>query len=106
MPDTADHRAEMFLLGRERQNAGLPVWDKQIDLRGVFHNDSMSFEERRDAVVRRLRASVWLAGRDEFDRLVEIVDNLAAAEDTAEFAGWWDELYDDADCDRVWITTR
>jgi hypothetical protein len=106
MPDSVEHRVEMFRLARERLAAGLPVWDKTLDMRDVFHNDAITFEERRDAIVRRLRSSAWLKGRDEFDRLVEVVDNLADAEDTTEFNGWWSELYDLADYERVWIKTR
>lgn len=106
MPDTADHRADMFLLAPRRRTAGKPVWEHTIDLSDVFHNDQLTFEQRRDEIVRRLRAHRWVADRDEFDDLVEIVDNLADAADTEEFDGWWSDLYDHADYDRVWIETR
>jgi hypothetical protein len=66
----------------------------------------MTFEERRDAIVAVLRGSAWLKGYDEFDWVPEIVDNLADASDADEFDGWWDELYDMADTDRVWIAIR
>jgi hypothetical protein len=105
MPDTADHRAEMFSLAHQRRAAGLPLWERTVNLREVFHNEEMTFEQRRDAIVRILRASPWLAGRGEFDALVEIVDLLADACDAEEFDGWWSELYDHADYDRVWIAT-
>jgi hypothetical protein len=73
----------------------------------VFHNDQMTFEQSRDAIVARLRKSPWITERDQsgFDELGDIVDNLADAEDTKEFDGWWGELYDYADRDRVWIAT-
>lgn len=106
MPRSADHKAAMFQLAQERRAAGKPSWEHRINLSGVFHNDAMSFEEKRDAIVRALRNSTWLKGKDEFDSAVEAVDGLAGAEDTEEFDGWWDELYDYADFDRVWITTR
>lgn len=106
MPDSADHRAEMFLLARKRTAAGLPVWDRKISFADVFHNEDMTFEQRRDAIVARLRGSSWLKGRDEFDNIVEAVDGLAGAEDAGEFDGWWDEIYDIADEERVWIETR
>lgn len=106
MPRTVDHIVETHRLARQRVAAGLPSWAHRIDVSDVFHNESMTFEEIRDAVVARLRASLWLAGRDEFDPVVEVVDNLADAEDTAEFDGWWDDLYDAADMYRVWIRTR
>lgn len=106
MPATPDHKAEMFLLARQRQAAGLKSWAQKIDLSAVFHNEELGFIEKRDAIVRILRASKWVKDADEFGRLVEIVDNLAEVEDEDEFDGWWDELYDEADYDRVWITTR
>jgi len=37
--------------------------------------------------------------------LDEIADGLAFADDTEEFDGWFDELYDMADYDRAWIKT-
>lgn len=81
------------------------VWAETISLRDVFHNDDLTFEERRDTIVRRLRASRWIRQRDTdgFDELGEIVDNLADADTVREFDGWWAELYDHADRDRIWI---
>ena len=106
MPQTVEHKVEMARIARKRIAAGKPVWDRKINLSGVFHNTDMSFEERRDAIVRILRASTWIKGLDEFDNAMEALDGLADAEDTEEFDGWFDELYDCADADRVWITTR
>jgi hypothetical protein len=106
MPDTVEHRVEMHQLARQRVAAGLPVWDRKINLADVFHNEAMSFIEIRDAVARRLRASTWLKDRDEFDELVEAVDNLAEAEDAQGFDEWWSVVYDHADADRMWINTH
>lgn len=103
MPATVEHKVEMFRLARERQTQGKPSWAHTIRIGHVWGNEDMTFIERRDAIVRILRASRWVKERDEFDSLVEVVDNLAEAEDTEEFDGWWDELYDHADYDRVWI---
>jgi hypothetical protein len=96
----------MARIARKRMAGGQPVWDHKINLSGVFHNPDMTFDERRDAVVRILRASTWIKHLDEFDNAVDAVDGLAHAEDAEEFDGWFDELYDYADADRVWITTR
>lgn len=106
MPDTVDHRVEMYRLAQERQKAGQPVWDRKISVRDVFRNEAMIFEQRRDAIVNRLRTSGWFAGRDMFDELATAVEGLAGSDDAEEFDGWWDEIYDIADCDRVWIETR
>jgi hypothetical protein len=106
VPNTVEHKVEMFKLAQERRAAGLPSWDRKIRLGDIFRNESMTFEQRRDAIVARLRASAWLGSKDEFDNLVEAVDGLAHAEDAEEFDGWWDEIYDIADEERVWIETR
>lgn len=85
----------------------MPRWDQHIDVADVFHNDSMTFWEIRDAVVARLRGSPWIADRDQsgFDELGDVVENLACADSVDEFDEWWDALYDHADRDRVWIDT-
>jgi hypothetical protein len=106
MPNTVEHKVEMHRLARERVAAGKPVWGRKINLADVFHDETLTFEQRRDAIVARMRASSWLKGRDEFDGLVEAVDGLADAEDADEFDGWWDDICDIADADRVWIETR
>lgn len=106
MPDTADHRADMFRLSRERIAAGKPSWEHKLSVADVFHNDAMTFPEIRDAVVRRLRASAWFKSKDEFDDLPMLVEELSDAKNTDDFDSAWDAIYDEADADRVWITTR
>ena len=105
MPRTVDHIVETHQLAAARVAAGLPVWAERINLRDVFHNDNMTFVERRDAIVAAIRVTRWYRNVDEDDWLREIVENLACADDADEFDGWWDELYDQADIDRVWIGT-
>ena len=106
MPDTADHRADMFHLSRERIAAGKPSWAHHINLADVFHNDDPTFEEKRDAIVRRIRATMWFKGCHQDDDLVYLVEELAETEDSTSFDDLWDDFYDIADADRVWITTR
>ena len=107
MPRTVDHIVATHQLAQQRREAGQPVWDRKLNLADIFHNDALSFVESRDAIVRRIRISGWLDGRDEFDDLVELVnDHLAYAEDVKEFDELWDAVYDHADADRVWIQTR
>lgn len=106
MPRTIESLVASHTAATERRASGHPVWDRTVNLSGVFHNEEMTFAERRDAIVRRLRASGWLDDRDEFDELVEAVEGLEQAEDAEEFDSWWDEVYDHADADRVWIQTR
>ncbi len=105
MPDTADHRVEMHRLVTQRRAEGKPIWDRKIQLRDVFHNDGMAFDQRRDAIVRRIRSSGWLDGRDDSDNLVLLVEELAEVEDADALDNVWSDIYDEADYDRVWIGT-
>jgi hypothetical protein len=105
MPDTADHRAEMHQLATERRKAGKPIWDRKVNLADVFHNEDITFEQRRDAIVTRIRTTPWFKGYDEYDDLPQFVEELADAADAAEFRDPWDCIYDIADADRVWIAT-
>lgn len=108
MPRTVDHIVHTHQIARQRIADGLPVWGGSIDVSDVFHNENMTFEQRRDAIAKRLKASPWYVNADpaEFDGVYDVVNDLADSEDQEEFNGWWDELYDLADHDRVYIRTR
>ncbi|MFD6400753.1 hypothetical protein [Nocardia sp. NPDC060249] len=109
MPRTVDRIVATHQLAQERRRTGRPVWAEKIDLSDVFRDPAMTFIERRDAIVARLKQSRWFKDADphEFDGVHDIVDeHLAEAENTDEWDAWWDELYDLADYARVWIGTR
>jgi hypothetical protein len=91
----------------ERRRQGRPIWGEKLRLGDVFHNDDLSFIERRDAIVTRIKATRWYRDADphEFDGLHDVVENLATEESPDDFDYWWDELYDLADVARVWIET-
>lgn len=93
----------MYQLARERQAAGKPVWDRKVNITGILHNEELTFEQRRDALVGVLQASTWVKQCDEDDDLPQLVEELAGTEDTEEFNAVWDAIYDVADADRVWI---
>ena len=105
MPNTADHRADMWALGQQRLAAGKPMWERKLSVADVFHNDAMTFPQIRDAVVKRLRASAWFKSKDEFDDLPMYVEELSDAKTPGEFDSAWSAIYDEADYDRVWIAT-
>lgn len=105
MPDTADHRVEMHRIASQRRAEGKPIWDRKIQLKDVFHNESLAFDQRRDAIVSRIKASGWLEGRDDSDHLVLLVEELAEVGDADAFDEVWSDIYDEADHDRVWIAT-
>ena len=105
MPGTAEHRADMFALAQERRRAGKPSWEHRLNLADVLHNDGLSFTEKRDAIVRRIRATTWFQAKDEHDDLPQCVGELAETEGMQEFGQVFDAIYDEADYDRVWIAT-
>jgi hypothetical protein len=84
----------------------MPNWKHKLDVSDVFHNESMTLQEIRDAIVRRIQNASWYKGDDWDEWLDEIVANLAEADDTRTFDSWWNELYDWADTGhRLWINT-
>jgi hypothetical protein len=100
MPDTPEHRARMHQLARQARRADRPPWDRVIRL-PHFHDETMTFEQRRDATVEIIRQSGWRSD----GRLEELLEELAGAIDAEDFDSAWDEIYDLADEDRVWIDT-
>lgn len=78
-------------------------WKMTISLRDVFHNEEMTFRQRRDAIVARLFKSPWLEDAD--DDLQSAVEELADSTCPADFDIVWAAIYDMADHDRVWIET-
>lgn len=108
MPRTIDHLVHTHRLARQRAAEDKPVWGRRVDVSDLFHNTALTFTQRRDAIANRLKTNPWYKQADvaEFDGVHDVVNELGTAEDDEEFNGWWDELYDLADIDRVWITTR
>jgi hypothetical protein len=76
-------------------------WSQTLDLSDVFHAD-MPFEEKRDEMVRRIRA---LDPNEQDGELQSIADDLAETTDGDEWDQPWDSFYDWADHNRVWIST-
>lgn len=83
----------------------MPIqWRNRFNVSDVFHNDDLTLEQKRDAIVRRIRATRWYDEDDE--DLFQAVVLLADAVDTDEFDEAWGQLYDWADEDhRLWIQT-
>ena len=75
-------------------------WIHRLDVGDVFHNDDLTFPEKRDEMVRRIRALPIIS-----TRLSDIADNLAAAETPDEWDDPWDDFYDYADERRIWVAT-
>jgi cell fate (sporulation/competence/biofilm development) regulator YmcA (YheA/YmcA/DUF963 family) len=81
----------------------MPQWDYTIRLADVWKNPEMTFEQRRDVIVQRLRNSRWYKQSEM--GLDEVVNDIEAATTVDEFDEAWAELYDAADWDRAWIAT-
>ncbi len=95
----------MFVIAQQRRDAGKPVWDRKISLGDVFHNDEMTFTERRDAIVARIKGSGWMKLHEHDSEFETILEQMSSMDDPDDFDYWWDELYDYADDERVWIDT-
>lgn len=78
-------------------------WHSSIDLGYVFHDNDLSFTERRDTIVQRISTASFYDADDL--QLADIVYELSQAEDAEEFDFLWDEFYDWADVNGVWVTT-
>lgn len=93
-------------------------WIGTLDLADVFHNDDLSFEEKRDKIVCRIRQlpQIVAAQRiachhpeadsysDDRDHL-DLVDEIEMAKTTSEFDSLWMDFYDWADVARIWVRT-
>lgn len=102
MPRTVDHIVETHRIARARRKAGQPIWAHRVDVSDIFHNEALTFKQRRDHIVTRLRASAW---HRNSETVQELTDELADAQNGDELDGPWDGLYDEAAHDRVWIRT-
>lgn len=78
-------------------------WDYVLNLKDVFHNEEMEFEQRRDEIVKRMKA--LLIDPDLEAWLHELADYVAESEDEDHFNYVWDDFYDWADDHRVWVAT-
>ena len=81
----------------------MPSWSYVLKLSDVFHDEDMPFLDKRDEIVKRIRAAKFFSDRD-LD-LVEIVEALAATSDVPSFDYEWSGFYDWADHNRVWVET-
>lgn len=89
----------------------MPHWEYEVNVGDVFHNRDMSFTEKRDEIVKRVKASQWYAdyGQDsdspEYTGLYDVVEGLSESATVVVFDTWWHELYDYADEQRAWVIT-
>ena len=82
----------------------MAIWLYKIDLKDVWHNDELSFEEKRNEIVKRLRDSSWFKDSYSFE-LEDLIDWLELTGNVQEFDHQFRYIYDLADEDRTWIET-
>jgi len=79
------------------------TWLYTLKLNDIFHNDDMPFEQKRDAIVRRIKAQKFW-DPDNFE-LSDVMEGLEQADDVSEFDEAWGDFYDYADRERIWVET-
>jgi hypothetical protein len=81
----------------------MAIWVDQINLADVFHSRALTFKQRRNIVVERIKASDWYRWNGaDFRRTIA---KLAKTRTPEAFDVVWNAVYDYADVDRVWIAT-
>lgn len=98
-----EHKVAIHRLAAARRAAGKPIWAHRIRLGNLFHNDELSFEEKRDTLVRLVKASAWYTGEEVFSDLHSLIEEMEDTEDVDAFDDVMSAVYDMADYDRVWI---
>ena len=80
------------------------AWRHTLELGDVFHNDDLTFEQKRAEIVRRIKEAPFYDPTD-WD-LDDVVTSLEENEDADEFDLTWDRFYDWCDSGkRVWVQT-
>jgi len=82
------------------------TWLVTIDVADIWRNfQDNGFEQSVKAIIEKIKASRWRSITPYPDTFDELLACLEESRDLDEFNGWWNELYDLADSDRVWIST-
>jgi hypothetical protein len=80
-------------------------WKLTVVFADFWRNEEMTFEQKRDLAVKRIKGSRWINITDQPEWLEEITEGLEASWDTSSFDFAMIDLYDLADEDLVWIDT-
>lgn len=81
------------------------VWRVEIKLGDFFKSDDLTVAEKAKEIVKRIRDSRWRDISGSQFLLDDILERLGSVADADEFDYVWNEIYDLADIDRVWIDT-
>lgn len=86
----------------------MPVntWLVTVDVSDEWKNfQENGFQKSVELIVAKIKESGWRDLTPYPDTFDELLADLENSYDLDEFNGWWNELYDLADSDRVWIAT-
>lgn len=82
----------------------MPHWKYNIDLKGIWNDDTISFLTRRDRIVKAIRDSLWYVDHNA-GLLGPLLDRLSKTRTPDGFDKVWGAVYDYADATRCWIAT-
>lgn len=81
-------------------------WRMRIELVDVWQSKTLTFEEKRDEIVRRVRASGWATAPWASPTYIEsCLRDLARCTNVKWFDRIWNDVRSEADIDRVWLAT-
>lgn len=81
-------------------------WKHVLNIKYFWNSPDLTLEQRRDKIVWLIRRAPFYQLDDaEWGELRDRVNDLAAAEGVEAFDEAWDEIYDWADHNDVWIKT-
>lgn len=108
MPRTIESILDAHQAAQQRRDAGQPIWDYTLDVAALWNSDTHTGPDRYRRIAERIKTSPWYLERDTSggDEFGETVDGLAQAQTAQEFNDYWDDVYDRADRDRVWVKIR
>lgn len=81
-------------------------WVDRVELGDVFHDDNVTVSHKAAVIKERMTPldKKFESGGELLDLLDELVE-VSADEDPDEFDVIWDQIYDWADANSVWIDT-
>jgi hypothetical protein len=84
----------------------MPVWNLTVNLKSLWGVTEITFPSKRDGIVKLIKESGWDQYTDDVLTFEALVDELAETADNRSFDAVFQDLYDLADNDRVWIETQ
>lgn len=104
MPRTVESIVECHEAAQALRRAGKPIWAYKVDVSVPWRDETLFFEQRRDAIVSIFKKHPWVT-QDNMHGwdLQDLIEELAEVSNEEQFNEVWDAIYDEADADRVWI---